>query len=145
MERLKKGSRTNSFITRRYNLSKISSDKNDDFTFPAYAGGRTEGSTLYCQLSEEDQKAGWSMEYLDVTSLYPYVLTDPAFLYPNGHPRYIKENFPRNNEELLNIHGLVKAEILPPRDLFWPILWMRGRDSGTLLFPLCRTCAEGKQ
>jgi len=113
------------------------------FMFTAYAGGRTECSTLYCQLSEEDQKAGWSMEYLDVTSLYPYVLSDPAFEYPNGHPRYIKENFPRNNEELLKITGLVKAEILPPRDLFWPILWMRSNDSGTLVFPLCRTCAQG--
>jgi hypothetical protein len=78
------------------------------------------------------------------TSLYPFVLTDEAFLYPNGHPEYITEKFPETDAELYQITGLVKAEVLPPRELYWPILWNRDETTGTLTFPLCRTCGERK-
>jgi hypothetical protein len=78
------------------------------------------------------------------TSLYPFVLTDDSFVYPNGHPTYITKDFPETDEELYGITGLVKAEVLPPKDLYWPILWTRDDSTGTLTFPICRKCGEGR-
>lgn len=36
-------------------------------------------------------------------------------------------------------NGVIKAKVLPPRDLFLPVLSFRCHSK--LLFPLCRTCA----
>ena len=38
------------------------------------------------------------------------------------------------------VEGLIKCLILPPRDLFHPVLPVKAHDR--LLFPLCRTCME---
>ena len=37
-------------------------------------------------------------------------------------------------------NGVIKCTVLPPRDLFIPVL--PHRSGGKLMFPLCRTCAE---
>ncbi|XP_022295019.2 uncharacterized protein LOC111105138 [Crassostrea virginica] len=92
----------------------------------ALYGGRTNATRLYC--CEGD------MRYVDVCSLYPYVLKYKPF--PLGHPEVITKDF----QDLENYFGLVHCCVLPPRGLFHPVLPYR--TGGKLLFPLCRTCAE---
>ena len=66
-------------------------------------------------------------------SLYPWVCK--YGLFPIGHPKvYHKEDIPDN------VQGLMKCKILPPAQLFHPVL--PARVNGKLVFALCRTCAE---
>ncbi|XP_052681401.1 uncharacterized protein LOC128162281 [Crassostrea angulata] len=92
----------------------------------ALYGGRTNATRLFC--TEGD------MRYVDVCSLYPFVLKYKPF--PMGHPEIIAENF----EEISNYFGLIQCQVLPPRGLYHPVLPYR--NGGKLLFPLCRTCAQ---
>lgn len=95
-------------------------------------GGRTEGFTLYKERGEGEQ-----IHYIDVTSLYPYVLKNG--LFPIGHPKIHTVRFPH----IAAVHGLVKCTILPPRHLYMPLL--PARINGKLVFTLCRTCASEMQ
>jgi len=64
--------------------------------------------------------------------LYPYVCKYAKF--PVGHPEiYQADKIP------LHVEGLLKCKILPPQNLFHPVLPFRARNK--LLFPLCKTCA----
>lgn len=54
--------------------------------------------------------------YVDVTSLYPYV--NSAFPYPLGHLEIIHRDF----EDVRNYFGLIRAVVLPPRGLYFPLL-----------------------
>lgn len=92
----------------------------------ALYGGRTNATRLFC--NEGD------MRYVDVCSLYPYVLKYKPF--PMGHPEIITDHF----QDVRSYFGLVQCRILPPRGLYHPVLPYR--TGGKLLFPLCRTCAE---
>lgn len=92
-------------------------------------GGRTNAIRLFC--TEGD------MRYVDVCSLYPYVLKYRPF--PVGHPEVLSDNF----GDLRAYFGLIKCRVLPPRGLYHPVLPYR--SGGKLLFPLCRTCAEQRQ
>ena len=66
-------------------------------------------------------------------SLYPWVCKYGVF--PVGHPEvYYGEDIPDH------IQGFIKCKVLPPSDLFHPVLPMR--VNGKLLFPLCGKCAE---
>ena len=81
--------------------------------------------------------------YLDVTSLYPYVNKNGE--YPVGHPT-IKRNCTLPTTLLLPFFGMVFCRVLPPRDLFHPVLPCRIKSSTSssckLMFVLCRRCAE---
>ena len=94
----------------------------------ALFGGRTNSIKLYhkCQSNEK-------MKYYDFTSLYPYV--QKYCDYPIGLPEIITENF----QSIENYYGIVKCRILPPRDLYFPVLPMKLR--GKLFFTLCQLCA----
>ncbi|XP_062575961.1 uncharacterized protein LOC134237834 [Saccostrea cucullata] len=92
----------------------------------ALYGGRTNATRLYCEEGD--------MRYVDVCSLYPYVLKHRPF--PVGHPEIITDEF----QDVRNYFGLIHCRVLPPRDLYHPVLPYR--TGGKLLFPLCRTCAE---
>ncbi|RWS00566.1 uncharacterized protein B4U79_10504, partial [Dinothrombium tinctorium] len=98
----------------------------------AFFGGRVNALKLYKESSEEEE-----INYLDVISLYPFVLKYGRF--PLGKPRIIK-TFESNN--IFNYNGLVFLKILPPKSIYIPILPYRSK--GKLLFPLCRTCAENR-
>jgi len=63
--------------------------------------------------------------------------------YPIGHPKIYTENFEPISTTQRPYNGLIKATVLPPRNLYHPLLPFR--HGGKLLFPLCRTCAEEKQ
>ncbi|XP_062566722.1 uncharacterized protein LOC134229029 [Saccostrea cucullata] len=92
----------------------------------ALYGGRTNATKLYCEEGD--------MRYVDVCSLYPYVLKHRPF--PLGHPEIITDDF----QDVRSYFGLIHCRVLPPRGLFHPVLPYR--TGGKLLFPLCRTCAQ---
>ena len=95
----------------------------------ALFGGRTNAAKLYHRVEGNEK-----IEYLDICSLYPHVMEHHE--YPVGHPTIITENF-RSPE---NYFGLIKCKILPPRNLYFPVLPVKLHHK--LIFPLCLACAE---
>jgi len=94
--------------------------------------GRTEAFKLYHEV-----KIGESINYYDVTSLYPYInKTGKAVL---GHPTVITENF----GDISAYEGLIKCKVYPLRNLHIPVL--PAKINNKLLFALCKTCAEFQQ
>ncbi|XP_032227446.2 uncharacterized protein LOC116610891 [Nematostella vectensis] len=99
----------------------------------AFFGGRTNAIQLHYEAKVCE---GERIHYYDFTSLYPWV--NATCEYPVGHPdAIVTENF---NEDLHAYKGLMKIRVLPPRDLFFPVLPVRVNQK--LMFPLCRSCAE---
>jgi len=94
----------------------------------AFFGGRTNAIKLYHEAAADEK-----ILYKDVTSLYPW--TNKYKKYPLGHPEIITKTF----KSIEKYEGLVKCTILPPKNLFHPILPYR---TDKLTFPLCRTCAD---
>ena len=92
-----------------------------------FFGGRTETFKLECSTGP--------MGYEDVTSLYPYV--NFWMPYPVGHPQVITRNF----TSIYEYFGIVKCTVLPPKDLYIPVLPMHCGPNKKLIFPLCSTCA----
>jgi G:T-mismatch repair DNA endonuclease (very short patch repair protein) len=95
----------------------------------ALSGGRTNAIVLHYE---------GDADYIDFTSLYPYVQKYGTF--PIGHPEIITENF---DACIDNYFGLVFCRILPPRNLYHPVLPYH--SNGKLLFPLCALCAQQSQ
>ncbi|XP_055350336.1 uncharacterized protein LOC129596956 [Paramacrobiotus metropolitanus] len=94
----------------------------------AFFGGRTNATKLYHSVSNEEK-----IRYFDVCSEYPFVNKNKK--YPIGHPIIIVKDF----GEIAHYFGIVHCKILPPPDLYLPILPYR--SNGKLVFPLCHTCA----
>ena len=106
-----------------------------DFTEPlnprdAFCGGRTNAVKLYHHVTPNQQ-----IHYIDVTSLYPWV--NKTCVYPKGHPRFI---FNPGHTDITKYFGLVQCKVLPPRQLYHPVLPYR--HASKLLFPLCAACVE---
>ena len=98
----------------------------------SFFGGRTSAIKLYHEINEELNE---KIHYFDVISLYPYVVKTKK--YPVGHPVIIK------NPENLDINpynGFIFLKILPPKNLFFPVLPVRLNNK--LVFPLCYECAK---
>ena len=95
----------------------------------AFFGGRTNASKLYheCTVNE-------NIFYYDFTSLYPWVCKTKKF--PIKHPKRII-NFENTNID--SYEGLIFCNVIPPKDLYFPILPMRIK--GKLMFTLCMECA----
>ncbi len=94
----------------------------------AFYGGRTHASRLYAKVEE-----GEVIRYYDFVSLYPTI--NKFGKMPVGHPVELAPDTYTSGQYF----GLFKGTILPPRQLYHPVLPYRAR--GKLLFPLCRTCA----
>ena len=88
-------------------------------------------STYECKTDEV-------IRYLDVTSLYPSVLVKNP--YPLGHPKVITEF---ESKQIDNYFGFIKCKVLPPKNLYIPVLPIRDQNK-KLLFPLCAICANEK-
>ncbi|XP_011859145.1 PREDICTED: uncharacterized protein LOC105556661 [Vollenhovia emeryi] len=105
----------------------------------AFYGGRTGNIATLREITGNEK-----IRNVDVCSLYPYVLKTGAF--PIGHPDiYIGQECSAligtaPNYNFDSVEGLVRCRVLPPRDLFHPVLPYRVR--GKLLFGLCRSCCE---
>jgi hypothetical protein len=76
------------------------------------------------------------MQYVDVMSLYPRVCK--YFKFPFGHPTIHLDC--KDIQTMLAKEGLVQCTVLPPRDLYHPVLPYR--CNGRLLFCFCRNCEE---
>ena len=98
----------------------------------AFFGGRTNAVKLH---HEVDEASGEKIKYIDVTSLYPWV--NKTQEYPIGHPKIIANNV---NQDIHQYFGMAKVDILPPYNLYHPVLPYRHK--GKLTFPLCRACME---
>ena len=104
----------------------------------AFFGGRTENIIPFYKV-----KDGEKIKYTDICSLYPYVCKRGKFSI--GHPRVYmgsecNELTCGDDNNLSRVEGLVKCKILPPRDLYLPLLPVK--MNGRLLFALCRSCCE---
>ena len=95
----------------------------------AFYGGRTEAFKLYEEACPENQ-----IKYYDVTSLYPFI--NKTGKIPLGHPKIITEHF----DSIENYEGLIKYKILPPKELYMPVLPVR--CNGKLMFSIDRSCSE---
>lgn len=96
----------------------------------AFFGDRTNAIKLHHAVQGDEE-----IHYNDMISLYPCANLECR--YPVGHPKFTDQPRTTNIEPY---HGLVKCEILPPYDLYHPVLPYRVESK--LLFPLCRTCAH---
>ncbi|CAF1118845.1 unnamed protein product, partial [Brachionus calyciflorus] len=95
----------------------------------ALFGGRTNCVKLHHKCTGYEE-----IGYDDITSLYPFV--QKYCNYPIGHPELITKNF----GDVRKYFGLIKCRVLPPRELYFPVL--PSRIKGKLVFLLCRSCAE---
>ena len=96
----------------------------------AFYGGRTNAIKLSHEIEENEK-----IHYYDFTSLYPFICKYGEF--PIGHPQIIRD-FKDNCVDSYN--GLIYCVVLPPRNLYIPILPIR--LNGKLYFPLCYSCAS---
>ncbi|XP_025160323.1 uncharacterized protein LOC112589827 [Harpegnathos saltator] len=84
------------------------------------------------------------IRYVDVWSLYPFVLKTGSF--PLGHPdMYVGEECSAligiaPGFDFSRVEEVVRCKVLAPRDFFYPIFPFRVRRK--LLFALCRSCNE---
>ena len=99
----------------------------------AFFGGRNGAVALHHQAGP-----GERILYVDVTSLYPWV--NKTARYPLGHP---KIKFEPEDQNLDSYFGIALVTILPPRQLFHPVLPVR--HGGKLTFPLCMACVREEQ
>lgn len=98
----------------------------------SFFGGRTNGVRLYCVALPEENAV---IRYIDINSLYPYV--NKTKTYPVGHPEILVHPTDQN---ISSYFGLAKVKILPPAQLYHPVLPVRICDK--LMFPLCSLCVE---
>lgn len=96
----------------------------------SFMGGRT-NNLFYTWEAKGTEIA----KYIDVTSLYPFVLLKE---YPIGHPKIITKF--RNND-INQFFGFVSCKVKPVADMYLPPLPHRLKR---LMFPLCAKCAEIK-
>ena len=75
------------------------------------------------------------IHYVDFTSLYPSVQKD--FSFPIGHPSILVGN-ECDKVDFDQFCGLVKCDILPPKNLYFPVLPCK--FNGKLIFTLYHSC-----
>lgn len=102
----------------------------------ALAGGRTSALRWYHQA---DLNKGEKIKMVDVISEYPNA--NLRGKYPVGHPvLFLEGDSQMPSPDTWN--GVIKCTVLPPRDLFLPVLPVKAK--GKLMFPLCRSCVESE-
>jgi hypothetical protein len=82
-------------------------------------GVRTEAMRLHYKIREEQE----SVQYCDVMSLYPYICK--YFKFPIGHLTIHVGDICADIEACLKMEGLMKCSVVPPKDLFHPVLPFR--------------------
>ena len=100
---------------------------------PSLYGGRSKALRLHYKIAENEE----TTRYSDVMCLYPYICM--YFKFPIGHPVVHVCDTCKDIRACLQMEGLIKCTIVPPMDLYHPLLPFRCNKK--LLFCLCRTCA----
>jgi hypothetical protein len=128
-----------------FDESKIMDDKPELRTHPiirhsplktrdALYGGRTEAMRVNYAIDERKE----TIEYCDVISLYPYICK--YFKFPVGHRTVHVGDTCKNVDACLKMEGLIKCTVVPPNDLYHPVLPFRFNKK--LYFCLCRSCVQ---
>jgi len=86
----------------------------------ALYGGRTEALCLHYKIAENEKE---TIQYCDVMSLYPYLCK--YFKFPIGHPVVHVGDTCKDIRACLQMEGQIKCAILPPTDLYHPVLPFR--------------------
>ena len=106
----------------------------------AVKGGRTEAFRMHVSVRDPDRQ---SISYLDVNSLYPYIMSVTEF--PVGHPEIRRgDNSCRlliNNLRKCSVPflGVCLVRVLALKDLMLP--YLPHKIDGKLMFFLCRECS----
>jgi len=79
-----------------------------------------------------------TVQFCDIMSLYPYIYK--YFKFPIGHPIIHVGYTCAHIEACLKMEELMKCKIVPPTNLYHPVLPYRYDKK--LLFCLCRTCVR---
>ena len=107
----------------------------------AVKGGRTEVFKIHTKVTDMDSQV---IRYLDVNSLYPYVMSKTKF--PIGHPMIrrghascidLMNELKRHDEDFI---GICMICVLAPRELM--ILYLPHKCDGKLMFLLCKKCSS---
>ena len=96
----------------------------------AYFGGRVNGVKLYYRATGTER-----IHYVDVTSMYPSVMSLEKYYYPIGQPTILKKTMEDVFVPLDQLFGLMKCHVIPPSNLYHPYL-PRRFASGKVLFDL---------
>ena len=102
----------------------------------ALYGGRTECFQIYNDYVAQKRRG----RAVDIVSLYPSCMV--ANVFPVGKPLYIDG---RDIPQPFNINdyfGIISCEVVPPAQLYIPVLPYKTKKSGKLTFPLCAECVE---
>jgi len=94
----------------------------------ALYGGRTEAMRLDYKIREGEE----SVQYCDIMSLYPYICK--YFKFPICHTIIHVGDACADIKACLKMEGLMKCKIVPPTNLYHPVLPYRYKK---LLFCLC--------
>jgi len=101
----------------------------------ALCGGRTSALRSY---KKADLSKGERIKFFDICSEYPFI--NHKGTYVTGHCAIFLEDEEMPQAKTWN--GAVKATVLPPQDLFLPVLPYKCCNK--LMFPLCRSCTEAQ-
>jgi hypothetical protein len=96
----------------------------------AYFGGRVNAVKLLYECEGPEK-----IYYMDVTSMYPFVMADEQYFFPTGAPVILK----KDRDVLVplsELFGLAKAEVIPPNHLYFPILPERNEEEHKVFFDL---------
>ena len=106
------------------------------YTRNALYGGRTEAMPVQYKIEEDAQ----TIQYYDVMSLYPYICK--YFKFPVRYPIIHVGAICKSIDMCLQMEGLIKFTVVPPTDLYHPVLPYRANKK--ILFCLCRTVSRSK-
>lgn len=99
----------------------------------AFFGGNTDCTAIFDMADKHSR-----INYVDFTSLYPFCLA--TMKTPVGAPTAIYVGAEQcSGVDLETFEGFIKCTVLPPKNIFHPVLPQR--INGKLMFPLCLTCA----
>ena len=107
----------------------------------AVKGQRTEVFKMHTKVTDVDSQV---IRYLDVNSLYPYVMSKTKF--PIGHPTIrrghascidLMNELKRCDEDFI---GVCMVRVLAPRELMIP--YLPHKCDGKLMFLLCKKCSS---
>ena len=86
------------------------------YTRDALYGGRTEAMRFHCRIDEDVE----TIQYCDVMSLYPFICK--YFKFPIGLPIIHVGAECKSIHTCLKMEGLFKCTVVPPMDLYHPVL-----------------------
>ena len=104
-------------------------------------GGRTEVFKIHSKIMENpDETEG--IKYLDITSLYPYILCTKDF--PIGDVKIVSRDISKEEwESVSDSVGIANVTVILPEDLMIPVLPFCFGNGKKVLYPLCGSCAHG--